>query len=531
LTLVSTSRVSGTVRRLLTVVAVVTAALGMAPAGTTAPAPTHWCGEAEARKDRLPDAVASYQVHVVYALPADVADLFAQRALPIARDLAAIDSWWLSQDPERAPRFDLAPFPRCDSVFGSLDISVVRLPHPGSTYSSFEPGARQAFLSEVRAGIGTIDLGKKYLAFYDGPVDASADACGFSSRGPTHTGGSISVVLLEAADCGSVGSSGYMAKAVAHELLHNLGAVPDAAPHACNGGHVCDYYGDMMSYGGFSDSLFDYALDFGHDDYYGHSGTWWDVQDSPFLAHVTAPQYQLTVSIEGAKGTVASDSPGISCPPACSIAWESGSEVILAPEPTEEDTRFVGWSGACSGDGCALTMDGPKSVIARFAESAKLHLTVSRRGGTGRITGPQGLECADACDFGFDRGSHVTLRAVPDRQSHLLAWSRASCRARPTCTVTVDADKTVGATFGPAAARLTVRVSGRGRVSSTPAGLACPRTCSRGFPYGRTVRLMARPERGWKFADWGGACRGAGACTVKLARAALVSAAFRRTRA
>ncbi len=128
--------------------------------------------------------------------------------------------------------------------------------------------------------------------------------------------------------CGNLGAGDYEARTEAHELLHNLGAVPDEAPHQCNGGHVCDS-GDVMTSSGTTFSLFDYAMDVGHDDYYGHSGAWWDVQDSPWLAHLDAPQYPLTVKVEGETGAVESDLPGIQCPPACSIAWDSGTQVVL----------------------------------------------------------------------------------------------------------------------------------------------------------------------------------------------------------
>src|SRR6266508_1130461 len=77
----------------------------------------------------------------------------------------------------------------------------------------------------------------------------------------------------------------------AHELLHLLGAVPEGAPHGCPDAHAhdCDRESDVMRSGGFSDSLSDYLLDAGRDDYYGHSGAWWDVQDSPFLARLDSP--------------------------------------------------------------------------------------------------------------------------------------------------------------------------------------------------------------------------------------------------
>jgi hypothetical protein len=510
---------------LLSLVAGVTA-----PGAAAAPAPTRWCGADESAADRL-DAVASYQVHVVYAIPSDGNDQFAQRALPIARDLAAVDSWWQLQDSARAPRFDLATFPGCDSAFGALDISVVRLPQSGAVYGAFDPAARTALLgTDVRTALGNVSFAKKYLVYYDGPVNPGVAICGFSSRGPTDRGGSMSIVILdlaasEAGSCGEVGASDYLAVTAAHELLHNLGAVPDEAPHVCSSGHVCDS-GDIMAPQGHSNSLFDYAMDVGHDDYYGHSGAWWDVQDSPFLSLLSAPRYPLTVTIEGSQGTVSSDVPGISCPPACSIEWESGTQLQLTGEPEGDRARFAGFSGACSGDTCVLTMDGPKSVTARFVEARTLHLAV---GGAGRITGPQGIDCTDACDFDLDEGTQVTLRAVPDRGARLVSWSVAACGARPTCAVTTDADKTVRATFGLGTVRLTARVTGRGTVRSTPAGIACPRACSRAFTFGRAVQLTARAAAGWKFVAWSGACHGVGRCTVRLTRAGLVRAQFRRS--
>src|SRR3954447_18566897 len=102
----------------------------MAPGAHAATAPSHWCGSNEATSDRLPDMVASYQLHAIYAIPSDGTDRYAAEALPIVRDLAAIDSWWQGQDATRTLRWDLHAFPGCDSQFGALDISFLRLPQP-----------------------------------------------------------------------------------------------------------------------------------------------------------------------------------------------------------------------------------------------------------------------------------------------------------------------------------------------------------------------------------------------------------------
>jgi hypothetical protein len=509
-----------------------TALFASAPAARGAPPPTRWCGADEATADRLPDAVASYQVHVVYAIPSDGTDRYFERALPIARDLAAIDSWWRLQDPTRTPRFDLEAFPGCDSAFGGLDISFLRLPRTGAAYAAITRGGYEALAGDVAEAFS--DRYKKYVVYYDGPLAPGEDVCGASSDGPPDRGASFAFTFVDADPtdgfCGTLGSSDYMSVTAVHELIHNLGAVEPQAPHQCEGGHVCDAPGDIMRSSGSSNSLFDYALDVGRDDYYGHSGTWWDVQDSPWLSHLDAPQFALSVTVsDPGLGSVQSDLPGISCPPACSIAWDGGTPVTLAAQAKGDRSRFSGWSGACSGEAaCTVTMDAAKAVRATFVRQVSLAVTVAARGGTGRVTSAGGLDCArGACRALVDSGSRLLLTAAPARGSRLVGWSIPSCRALLTCSFTPSADMSVVATFGPAAYRLTAQITGRGRVVSTPPGLSCTSRCSASFPYAKQVRLLARPAPGWRFAGWSGSCRGAGRCVVGVTKSSSVRATFR----
>ena len=61
---------------------------------------------------------------------------------------------------------------------------------------------------------------------------------------------------------------------------------------------------------------------------------------------------------------------------------------------------------------------------------------------------------------------------------------------------------------------LTVSVPGPGRVTSSPAGINCPSTCSARFPQGMAVRLTETPASGWSFLQWDGACGRNGASGV-----------------
>ena len=55
---------------------------------------------------------------------------------------------------------------------------------------------------------------------------------------------------------------------------------------------------------------------------------------------------------------------------------------------------------------------------------------------------------------------------------------------------------------------------GKGRVTSSPNGIACGRACSHRYADGTPVALKAKAARGSKFAGWSGACKGRHSCTI-----------------
>ena len=230
----------------------------------------------------------------------------------------------------------------------------------------------------------------------------------------------------------------------------------------------------------------------------------------------------LAITVSG-PGTVTSSPAGISCGATCSAPFAAGTSVVLTAAPSGVAT-FSGWSGGgCSGTGtCTTTVSGASTVSAAFTQV----LTVSKTG-NGTITStPAGINCGATCSAPFAIGSSVTLTAAPSAGSVLTGWSGGCSGVGPTCTITMDAATTVGATFSTTPP-LTVSLSGGGSVASSPVGISCGASCTANFALGSTVTLTATPAVGQVFTGWSGFCAGTSTtCTVAMNMVSNVTATF-----
>jgi uncharacterized repeat protein (TIGR02543 family) len=181
--------------------------------------------------------------------------------------------------------------------------------------------------------------------------------------------------------------------------------------------------------------------------------------------------FDLTASTVG-NGSVA--------PP--SGTFDSGSVVTLTATP-DPSWRFDVWSGDLTGSTSpdTLTMDAAKAVTATFVET--FDLTVGAVG-NGSIAPPSGA---------FDAGSVVTLTATPDPGWRFDAWSGDLSGSTNPATLSMDAAKTVTATFVE-----TFELS----VSSVGDGGVNPASGS--FDAGSVITLTATPDSGWRFDAWSG---------------------------
>jgi hypothetical protein len=175
--------------------------------------------------------------------------------------------------------------------------------------------------------------------------------------------------------------------------------------------------------------------------------------DTNVLAVAAFTSRIVTVERNGTgTGTVTSAPGGIDCGTRCRARFLPETTVTLTTAPAA-GSRFDGWGGACLSAGtattCTLSMTQDRTASATFTTSTAA-LTVSKAGtGAGTITSsPAGLSCGTTCAASFTLGTSVRLTATPVAgTSHFGGWGGACSGASLTCTVTMNAAKSVRATF------------------------------------------------------------------------------------
>jgi hypothetical protein len=185
---------------------------------------------------------------------------------------------------------------------------------------------------------------------------------------------------------------------------------------------------------------------------------------------------------------------------------------------------------ACGGGGGGS--QEPPPVSADPPTTFKLSVQAPANGSV--TSSPAGINCGSTCSGDFAPGTSITLSATAGSGFDFAGWTGGTCSGTGTCTVTLDEDTSVGASFtvqAPDTRSLSVSVSGGGTVTSSPAGIDCGDTCGASFSEGSTVTLSASAAAGFTFAGWSGAgCSGTAAtCVVAMSVAQSVAANFTGT--
>ena len=248
------------------------------------------------------------------------------------------------------------------------------------------------------------------------------------------------------------------------------------------------------------------------------------------VASVDAPEYQVRSGNAGGSGTVTATGGNttVNCAisdagatGACGDIYDKkdGSQITFTATPAA-GSKFVGWSGPCSGTGpCQFQAAMPPNVpvlAASFAPAAEFKLTVTNRSlGDGVITSnPSGINCAATPDLPLGRGTCtltlpagtvVTLTEAPGTQNTFGGWTGACTGTSTTCQVTLDQDRSVAVTFVPTMYTVTIQGAGNGTAGvyeyDTPffanpelrcsiiRGVAGATGCVTQVPYGKTLKV------------------------------------------
>jgi hypothetical protein len=259
-----------------------------------------------------------------------------------------------------------------------------------------------------------------------------------------------------------------------------------------------------------------------------------------------------TLTVTGAgtgNGTVTAT--GISCTITagstsgdCSESYPDGTSVTLTATAASGST-FAGWTNcdAPSGNQCTMTMNADKTVTATFNVVMRT-LTVAGAGtGNGTVTAT-GISCtitagstSGDCSESYPDGTSVTLTATAASGSTFAGWTNCDAPSGNQCTMTMNADKTVTATFNVVMRTLTVAGAGTGNGTVTATGISCTITagstsgdCSESYPDGTSVTLTATAASGSTFAGWTNCDAPSGnQCTMTMNADKTVTATFNLT--
>jgi List-Bact-rpt repeat protein len=244
-----------------------------------------------------------------------------------------------------------------------------------------------------------------------------------------------------------------------------------------------------------------------------------------------APTRTLSVGVTG-NGTVTGGNDEIDCGSATTnCTWDvpAGSTLTVLETP-DPGNIFSGWGGSCSGTGvsCTVEMGDNKFAGATFVDASTALLTIAVKG-AGNVHGP-GISCSGpgTCSQGEPLNSTITITAEAAGGYLFSGWTGGGCDGLgTTCMITMDAAKTVTATFAPV---LSVTLNGNGSVTAVGGAINCGNgatICSAPFAQNASVTLTATPSLGATFAGWSGACGGTvTTCTVLMSTAKEVSATF-----
>jgi hypothetical protein len=192
------------------------------------------------------------------------------------------------------------------------------------------------------------------------------------------------------------------------------------------------------------------------------------------------PRLGVDVEDQGGSGVVTSTPSGIECATECSAAFDQGAAVSLSAT-ADDGSRFVGWSGACSGSaGCEVTMGVAESATATFAAqlapalsgfspaagTAGTSVTVSGSGFTGATAVTFGGTAAQS--FSVDSDTQITAAVAPGTATGKVAVTTPEGTASSSGNFTFLSQPAISGFTPPGGgAHVTVTVTGTNLTGAT----------------------------------------------------------------
>ncbi len=372
-----------------------------------------WCGTPSSTDDALNESgsLSDAKVHIVYAHPSDVASRFSTLDDVIQADVNAIVDRIAAQTGSgKSIRFDLGT----DGGTGCVDITSIALPGTAAYYDSGTFGkivtdvAAAGFSGFSTSPGSTLPATPRNLMIYadldpTGTTQGTAQQYGEDSEagGYHNLGGLMGVIYDQAAVLTDATAAGIEKRRVAvmHETGHMLGAVQgvlpadDDPPNGSSAGHCFEEW-DVMCY----------------DD-----GT-------PFALTYTC-------------GTELSPVPSL---------FDCAQDDYFDPTETASTYLDTHWNLYDSPFMCATS---PTTVCASDDVAPSRTLTVVPAGtGSGHIGAiPGGISCPIDCSHLYVNGEMISLTPTAATGSTFTGFGGSCVGA--TCDLTMDANKTVTATF------------------------------------------------------------------------------------
>jgi hypothetical protein len=161
------------------------------------------------------------------------------------------------------------------------------------------------------------------------------------------------------------------------------------------------------------------------------------------------PLVNLTVIVNPSNGGTVTGTE-IDCPDDCSGTYEQDTEVTLTAN-ANTGLQFSAWDGCDSPNvnQCTMTMNADKTVTAAFFDDIDplVNLTVIVNPSDGGTVTGTGIDCPDDCSGTYEQDTQVTLTVTENAGFQFAAWDGCDSPNGNQCTMPMNADKTVTATF------------------------------------------------------------------------------------